>query len=63
VAKSAAASQAHIVALTLDPHVHAHFEKLARADDRTLAKYLARHLRAHVDEAEAKRKHTADDKF
>jgi hypothetical protein len=34
------------VTLTLDPHVWEFYTKKAAADDRTLAKYLARELRA-----------------
>jgi outer membrane biosynthesis protein TonB len=39
-------SNPYTVALTLDPHVYHYFEKKAKEDDRTIAKYLARHLRA-----------------
>jgi hypothetical protein len=38
----------YTVAITLDPHVHAHFQKKADQDDRTLAKYLQRFLRTQV---------------
>jgi hypothetical protein len=43
---SARNSNPYTVALTLDPHVYHHFEKLAKQDDRTIAKFIARHLRA-----------------
>ena len=45
-ASSARNSNPYTVALTLDPHVYHYFEKKAKEDDRTIAKYLARHLRA-----------------
>lgn len=56
--KPAAAAASHTsaakytVSVTLDPHVHAHYEKKAKEDDRTLAKYLARELRTIVEKAE-----------
>jgi hypothetical protein len=42
----------YTVSITLDPHVHTHYEKKAKEDDRTLAKYLARELRTIVEKAE-----------
>lgn len=58
----------YTVTLTLDPHVHTHFAEAAKQDERSLAKFLARHLRLHVDEvqkkaAEKKTQEEADKKF
>lgn len=46
---SSTSATRYTVSVTLDPHVHEHFAKKAEADDRTLAKFLARHLRDHVN--------------
>ena len=40
----------HSVTLTLDPQVYAHFEKKAAEDDRTIAKFISRHLKKYVDD-------------
>jgi len=58
----------YTVTLTLDPHVHTHFAEAAKQDERSLAKFLARHLRLHVDEvqkkaADKKAQEEADKKF
>jgi hypothetical protein len=40
----------YTVSVTLEPHVHKYFADKAEADDRTLANFLARFLRTHVDQ-------------
>jgi uncharacterized protein (DUF4415 family) len=41
------------VTITLDPAVHEHFSAAAKQDERSLAKFLARHLRMYVEELKA----------
>ncbi len=43
-ASTNAASERHAVTITLSPEAYNHFNRLAKEDDRSLAKFLARKL-------------------
>lgn len=54
-AHSSTSAQRFSVTLALDPHVHAHYSKLAEKDDRSLAKYLQRFLRTTAPDPNAEK--------
>lgn len=59
--KALATSSTSVVSLSLDAETYLWFEAKAAEDDRTLSKFIARHLRAYV--LEQKKKKEQDEKF
>ena len=52
-ASTATAADRHAVTITLDAQAYEHYNKLAKDDDRSLAKYLARKLQRQFEHEQA----------